>query len=196
MRCLTSVHRTSLGSLSAIGTFPSAASSSSAPDRPCDYPRGTARATSRSRRPVLVHLRHRRPAEPIDQSGTLAHRQPATPLFRTRDRIGMLLRDPSGSLGQPQSISQARVLLAHRQQKHPVSVSQNSPNRVNTAMLLMMCVESTRCLPVRRPRASIIRSVCRRTPTAPRRAPSTARGSCAASFAQGVPPKRASRDRP
>ena len=39
------------------------------------------------------------------------------------------------------------------------TVSQNSPNRVNTAMLLMMCVESTRCLPVRRPRAPIIRSV-------------------------------------
>ena len=52
-------------------------------DRPCDDPRGTARATA-APTARTVHLRHRRPAEPIRYTSRALTDSRRTPLFRTR----------------------------------------------------------------------------------------------------------------
>ena len=60
------------------------------------------------------------------------------------------------------------MFLAIDTNRNTRTVSQNRPNRVNTAILLMTCVESRRCLPVRSPKASIIRSVVSLNPNPPK----------------------------
>ena len=138
--------------------------------------------------PVLVHLRHRTSRGTDRPAGTRRARTPtagdaplpnARPTYRDASPVSLRYR-----WARPYPIPSPKPgcsrLTASRNTR---IVSQNSPNRVNTAMLLMMCVESPRCLPVQR-RQSLdhpVRRLAERQPP-PVVLHQRARESCAASF--------------